>query len=135
MSATTIRYRGKVVNHDPMTNPDNGYVEGFVTKLWSKFNIRPVVTLKNSNFAFGRAYIGGTQKIWERYIRKQLFGRATNSDIIFVTHAGLNAEQKEFVKKQVLQYVPGKRVIFQKSSVSCACNSGLPAIGIAYYNE
>lgn len=113
----------------------NGYVEGVVAKLWSKFNIRPVVTLKNSNFAFGRAYIGGTQKIWERYIRKQLFGRATNSDIIFVTHAGLNAEQKEFVKKQVLQYVPGKRVIFQKSSVSCACNSGLPAIGIAYYNE
>lgn len=29
MSATTIRYRGKVVNHDPMTNPENGYVEGF----------------------------------------------------------------------------------------------------------
>ena len=29
MSATTIRYRGKVVNHDPMTNPDDGYVEGF----------------------------------------------------------------------------------------------------------
>ena len=29
MSATTIRYRGKVVNHDLMTNPDNGYVEGF----------------------------------------------------------------------------------------------------------
>lgn len=29
MSATTIRYRGKVVNHDTMTNPENGYVEGF----------------------------------------------------------------------------------------------------------
>ena len=29
MCATTIRYRGKVVNHDPMTNPENGYVEGF----------------------------------------------------------------------------------------------------------
>lgn len=29
MSATTIRYRGKVVYHDPMTNPENGYVEGF----------------------------------------------------------------------------------------------------------
>ena len=29
MGATTIRYRGKVVNHDPQTNPDNGYVEGF----------------------------------------------------------------------------------------------------------
>ena len=29
MSATTIRYRGKVLNPDPMTNPDNGYVEGF----------------------------------------------------------------------------------------------------------
>lgn len=29
MSATTIRYRGKVINHDPMTNPENGYVEGF----------------------------------------------------------------------------------------------------------
>ena len=29
MSATTIRYKGKVVNHDPMINPDNGYVEGF----------------------------------------------------------------------------------------------------------
>lgn len=29
MSATTIRYRGKVVNHDSMTNPENGYVEGF----------------------------------------------------------------------------------------------------------
>lgn len=29
MSATTIRYRGRVINHDPMTNPENGYVEGF----------------------------------------------------------------------------------------------------------
>lgn len=29
MSATTIRYRGKVVNHNPTTNPENGYVEGF----------------------------------------------------------------------------------------------------------
>lgn len=29
MSATTIRYRGKVVNHDSTTNPENGYVEGF----------------------------------------------------------------------------------------------------------
>lgn len=29
MSSTTIRYRVKVVNHDPMTNPENGYVEGF----------------------------------------------------------------------------------------------------------
>jgi hypothetical protein len=29
MSATTIRYRGMVINHDPMTNPENGYVEGF----------------------------------------------------------------------------------------------------------
>ena len=29
MSAITIRYRGKGVNHDPMTNPENGYVEGF----------------------------------------------------------------------------------------------------------
>ena len=29
MSAITIRYRGRVINHDPMTNPENGYVEGF----------------------------------------------------------------------------------------------------------
>ena len=29
MSATTIRYRGKVINHDTMTNPENGYVECF----------------------------------------------------------------------------------------------------------
>ena len=29
MSAITIRYRGKVINHDSMTNSENGYVEGF----------------------------------------------------------------------------------------------------------
>lgn len=29
MSATTIRFRAKVLNSDPMTNPKNGYVEGF----------------------------------------------------------------------------------------------------------
>ena len=29
MSATTIRYKGKVVNPDPQTNPENGWVEGF----------------------------------------------------------------------------------------------------------
>ena len=29
MSATTIRFRGKVINPDPQTNPENGYVEGF----------------------------------------------------------------------------------------------------------
>lgn len=29
MSATTIRYRARVIENDPMTNPDDGYVEGF----------------------------------------------------------------------------------------------------------
>lgn len=29
MSATTIRFRAKVLNPDPSTNPENGYVEGF----------------------------------------------------------------------------------------------------------
>lgn len=29
MSATTIRFRGKVLNPDLSTNPENGYVEGF----------------------------------------------------------------------------------------------------------
>ena len=29
MSATTIRFRAKVLNPDPMTNPENGCVEGF----------------------------------------------------------------------------------------------------------
>lgn len=29
MSAITIRYRGRVIENDPMTNPENGYVEGF----------------------------------------------------------------------------------------------------------
>ena len=29
MNTTKIRYRGKVVKNDPMTNPDSGYVEGF----------------------------------------------------------------------------------------------------------
>ena len=24
-----VKYRGKVVNHDPMTNPENGWVEGY----------------------------------------------------------------------------------------------------------
>lgn len=24
-----IKFRGKVVNHDPMTNPENGWVEGY----------------------------------------------------------------------------------------------------------
>ena len=29
MSATSMRFKGKVVNPDPMTNPENGWVEGF----------------------------------------------------------------------------------------------------------
>jgi hypothetical protein len=29
MSATTIRFRAKVLNPDTMTNPENGWVEGF----------------------------------------------------------------------------------------------------------
>ena len=29
MNATTIRFKGKVVNPDPMTNPENGWVAGF----------------------------------------------------------------------------------------------------------
>lgn len=29
MSATTIRFKAKVLNPDPMTNPENGWVKGF----------------------------------------------------------------------------------------------------------
>ena len=50
------RFRGKVVHHDPMTNPENGYVEGFYYEdLCQDKEGKPVI----------KGFIRSGEMIWE----------------------------------------------------------------------
>jgi hypothetical protein len=79
-------------------------------------------------------YSGELEKTWKKFIRKQLRNpRRISDDIIFITFAGCNARQQEYIRSEVQKLIPFKRVIMQRASVSVACNAGMYSIGMAYY--
>ncbi|MGN1187547.1 MAG: hypothetical protein ACI4R6_03560, partial [Lachnospiraceae bacterium] len=78
---------------------------------------------------------GNLENAWRQAIYWHLHKRRKiNRDVVFITHVGLTVKQLEWIKAEVLKYVPFDKIIIQKASFSTACNSGLKTVGISYYS-
>ncbi len=114
----------------------NGYTNQFMYKLFKRFKLRPVLTIRKSKVIIKGALVGSMESTWKRAIKYSLIRkRKINTDIIIVTHVGCSIRQQEFIKNEILKNVKFERVIIQKGSVSNACNSGVGAVTIAFYEK
>ncbi|MGN0507097.1 MAG: DegV family protein [Lachnospiraceae bacterium] len=113
----------------------NGRVNAVTATACRLLQLHPYAGMRQKKVALF-ALLGGTLEMaWKSGIYWHLHsGRKIDRSVVFISHVGCSVEQLEWVRKEVLKYVPFERVIIQKASFSVACNSGLGTIGISYYS-
>lgn len=97
--------------------------------------LHPYARMRQKKVVFSM-FLGGTmERAWKVGIYWHLRRKnKINPSLVIISHVGCSVEQLEWIRKEVLRYVPFERVIVQKASFSVACNSGLGTIGISYYS-
>lgn len=113
-----------------------GYTNRLTAEFYDFLHLHPILRMYKSRPVIFGACAGNLEKAWGRFIRNQFYNkRKINTDIVCITYVGLNVEQQEYLRNEVLKHVPFKKVIMQKAAFSLACNVGVNAIGITYYRK
>ncbi len=114
----------------------NGRVTEGVNALCSTLMIHPVLMMKNGKLAVMRAYLGTRSSVWKNYINHVLRDtKEINTDILFLTYAGLTSRELEDILLQVKEKVNFKRIVFQKASSAISINCGQGSFGLIYYKK
>lgn len=112
----------------------NGRISPFMAKICRTFQLRPLLTMKQSKPALVGLLSGSLENAWKKGIHKHLSKkRKICTDVVFITHVGCSVKQQDLIVKEVSKYVKFDKVIINKASFSNACNVGVESIGIAYY--
>ena len=109
---------------------------GALTLMFCRLlQLHPYARMRQNKVVFSM-FLGGTMEhAWKQGIYWHLHRKhKVNLSLVIISHVGCSVEQLEWIRKEVLRYVPFERVIVQKASFSVACNSGLGTIGISYYS-
>ncbi len=121
---------------DVRTFAQKGFANRFTAGLYEFFHLHPVLRMKNSRPVVFGAVAGNTEYAWRHFIRRQFYNkRRINTDIVCITYVGINAEQQEAIKNEILKNVSFEEVIMQKAALSLACSVGAYVIGISYFRN
>ena len=113
----------------------NGRTGRITALVCNFFKLHPYTVVRHNKTVIRGMLAGSLENAWKQAIYWHLHNRRKiNSDVVFITYVGLTVKQLEWIKAEVLKYVPFDKVIIQKASFSTACNSGLKTVGISYYS-
>lgn len=132
------RIKGKIVCRFLLPNSrvfyQNGYLDKFKYSLCEGMQWHPMLNMRHSRLVVEGFGHGRLEESWKRFIRFHLLPKwRIDTGVVVITHVCCTQKQLDEIQKEVLKYIPFKKVIIQKGSFSNACNSGLRTIGIAYY--
>ena len=103
-------------------------------KACKYLNLHPYMAMLQKRAVLIALLGGSMESAWRQGIRLHLRRKhKISKGICVVTHVGCSVKQQEWIKKEILKYVPFERIVMQKASFTNACNTGKNAIGIAYY--
>lgn len=98
------------------------------------FMLRPVIAPVKSKVRVIGFFAGALETAWRGFIHFHLRRKGKiNTDVVIVTHSGCTVKEQEFIRNELLRFLPFKRIIMQKASFTNACSVGAKAVGIAYY--
>jgi len=113
----------------------NGRMNPVTAKFCRMFQIRPYIAITPKKMRLVCAFSGTLEQVWKKSIRVHLLRRRKiSTEVVYITHVGCSVRQQEWLKQEICKRVPFERVIMQKASFTNACNAGLEAISISYYN-
>ncbi len=130
--------RNRVVSKYIMPSADifaqRGRTNHVVAGLCRWFMLRPVIAPVKSKVRVIGFFAGPLETAWRGFIHFHLHRKGKiNTDVVLVTHSGCTVKEQEFIRNELLRFLPFKRVIMQKASFTNACSVGVKAVGIAYY--
>lgn len=130
--------KNRVVSKYIMPSADvfaqRGRTSQTVANICRWFMLRPVIAPLNSRVRLIGAFAGNIEGAWKGFIRFHLHRKnKISTDAVIVTHSGCTVKEQEFLRNELLRFLPFKRVIIQKASFTNACSVGPKTVGIAYY--
>ncbi len=107
-----------------------------LNNLCNAFMIYPKLGMKNSKLKLAGILVGQKDRRWKSYIRHTLHHtRDINREILFITHVGLNYDDLEEIKEQVLSMVPFEQVIYYQATSAIAINCGPGTFGLLFMRK
>lgn len=111
-----------------------GYINRLFGKVIDFVGLKPVLSTYQGKMRIVGMVTGTAENAWTNFIRMQFINKKKiDKRIVIITYVGCSAQEREFIKREVLKQVAFEKVIMQKASLSSAVSSGSHAIGISYY--
>ncbi len=132
------KMKGQVVSKFLLPSADifsqRGYLGRSVASICRLFGFYPIVATVKSRITMVGVFGGSIENAWKLFIHFHMHRKKKiNTDIVILTYVSCSVKEQEFIREQVLRFLPFKEVIMQKASFTNACNSGIRTLGIAYY--
>ena len=111
----------------------SGQISNRAHMLCDAFMLHPLMGVKKSKIYVIYAWIGGYERIRDKYIRK-VFANKDNIDrsVLFITYAGMKREDVEKIKEDVEKVISFDKIYIQKNAPSVAINGGPGVFGLLY---
>lgn len=111
----------------------SGRISAKINTVCKAFLLHPVLVLKNSDLKVGAIRIGTADYVRKKYIASILrTAKKIDTNTLFITHAGLTAEELAEIDRQVRNKVSFKNVIYQKASSAISTNCGAGTFGLLF---
>ncbi|MBQ7588201.1 MAG: DegV family EDD domain-containing protein [Lachnospiraceae bacterium] len=111
-----------------------GLVSSNLNKLAGALNIHPALRIRNDRTDIGGIWLGGTRRVYRKYIKYALPPDAIpDSDILFITYADVPTEMLKWIEEEIHKTAYFDHVVFQQASAAISLNCGPGSLGILYF--
>ena len=111
----------------------SGRLSERVSRLCTAFMIHPMIVMKNSSMTVGKIFFGSLKKARRAYIKRELRDPSgIDTDVLFITYAGMKHEEIEEIKQTVLEFVKFENIYLQKASPAISANCGAGTFGLLF---
>ena len=113
-----------------------GFISPFVNNLLNSLWLRPILRMKNERFGVHKLLFGADRKCHTKFIRNSLSAKNhPDEELVFVTYAGFDESDLEFIEERIRSVVNFKHIIFQKASAGLVSNTGPGTFGITFFEK
>ena len=110
-----------------------GQVKSSLARVVKSLSLHPVLRIRDGGLNVERLCFGSHRRAWKIYIRRT-FSSISEVDIgvLFITYAGVSAQDLRWIREQVEAYIQFDKVYFQKAAPSVSTNCGANCFGLAF---
>ena len=113
-----------------------GLISAGVNSLLNSLWLRPVLRMKDERFGVHKFLFGDDRKSHTKFIRDSLHAKNhPDEEFVFVTYAGIDETDLEFIEEQIRSMAGFKHILFQKASAGLVSNTGPGTFGITFFEK